>query len=79
MTEADTVGLCRSCHWMRTVVNRRGSTFYRCGRADWDERFPRYPALPVLECNGYEEAGPNTKRGPNTENGRGERGEVRSD
>jgi len=73
MTEADTVGLCRSCRWMRTVVNRRGSTFYRCGRADWDERFPRYPALPVLECNGYEQAGPDTGKG------REGRGEVRSD
>jgi len=55
------------------VVNRRGSTFYRCGRADWDERFPRYPALPVLECNGYEQAGPDTGKG------REGRGEVRSD
>lgn len=39
---------------MRTITNRRGSTFFRCGRADTDPRFPRYPALPVLECPGYD-------------------------
>ena len=71
MTQLDTVGLCRTCRWMRLIPNRRGSTFYRCGLADHDPRFPRYPALPVLSCNGYEKAG------PDTENGRGERGEVR--
>jgi len=39
---------------MRSVTNRRGSTFFRCGRADTDPSFPRYPPLPVLECRGYE-------------------------
>ena len=73
MTAPDAVGLCRTCRWMRSIVNRRGSTFYRCGLADSDPRFPRYPALPVLKCNGYEKAG------PNTQNGREERGQVRSD
>jgi len=42
---------------MRTVSNRRGSVFYRCGRADDDPKFPRYPALPVLTCAGYEREG----------------------
>src|SRR2546425_5522268 len=41
------VGLCATCRWVRTVSNRRGSVFYRCGRADDDPTFPRYPALPV--------------------------------
>ena len=40
---------------MRSVTNRRGSTFFRCGRADTDSSFPRYPPLPVLECRGYEQ------------------------
>ncbi|HEV8381904.1 MAG TPA: hypothetical protein VGQ29_09980 [Gemmatimonadales bacterium] len=39
---------------MRIVTNRRGSTFYRCLRADTDPRFVRYPPLPVLSCPGYE-------------------------
>jgi len=55
MDVLDSVGLCRSCRWSRTISNRRGSTFYRCGRADTDETFPRYPPLPVLQCRGYEE------------------------
>ena len=54
MPTLDAVGLCRSCRWMRSVMNRRGSTFFRCARADTDARYPRYPALPVLECPGYE-------------------------
>ena len=54
----DVVGLCRTCRWARRVTNRRGSTFYRCGRADTDPRFARYPALPMLQCVGYEEGGP---------------------
>src|SRR2546428_5528089 len=51
----DDVGLCRTCRWARIVTNRRGSTFFRCGRAETDARFPRYPPLPVLRCAGYEQ------------------------
>ena len=54
------VGLCASCAWVRLVKNRRGSTFYRCLRADSDPpdpRFVRYPPLPVLTCPGYERRG----------------------
>jgi hypothetical protein len=50
-----TVGLCATCLWTHRVRTRRGSVFYRCGRADDDPRFPRYPALPRLACEGYEE------------------------
>ena len=48
------VGLCLTCRWKREVQNRRGSTFYRCLKADTDPRFVRYPPLPVLACDGYE-------------------------
>jgi hypothetical protein len=54
----DSIGLCLSCRWMRAVTTRRGSIFYRCGRADTDPRFPRYPALPLLQCVGYDEGPP---------------------
>ena len=54
MHDPDPVGLCLGCHWMRSITNRRGSTFYRCGRADSDPTFPRYPPLPVRQCRGYE-------------------------
>ncbi|HSD31310.1 MAG TPA: hypothetical protein VLB49_05320 [Gemmatimonadales bacterium] len=56
----DEVGLCRTCRWMRPVTNRRGSTFYRCARAETDPRFVRYPPLPVVSCPGYEKV---TERG----------------
>jgi len=49
------VGLCFTCHWMRIVTSGRGSTFYRCARAEVDPRFVRYPQLPKLACAGYEE------------------------
>src|SRR2546422_10946014 len=60
----DDVGLCSTCRWARIVTNRRGSTFFRCGRAESDARFPRYPPLPVLRCVGYEQ-----RRGGETELG----------
>jgi hypothetical protein len=47
-------GLCRSCRWMRIVESGRGSRFYLCGRSRFDDRFARYPRLPVLRCVGYE-------------------------
>lgn len=55
MSDALSVGLCLTCRWMRTVTNRRGSKFFRCLRAETDPRFVRYPALPVLHCDGFEE------------------------
>jgi len=55
MANVDAVGLCQSCRWAHTITNRRGSTFFRCGRADADPTFPRYPPLPVLACRGYEQ------------------------
>jgi hypothetical protein len=54
----DDVGLCADCRWARTATNRRGSTFYRCLRAETDDRFTRYPPLPVRACPGYEAAPP---------------------
>ncbi len=41
---------------MRATTTRRGSTFFRCSRADVDARFVRYPPLPKTACAGYEDA-----------------------
>lgn len=57
MTDPSAVGLCFTCRWARVLSNRRGSTFYRCARAEFDPEFVRYPPLPKLACAGYEEAG----------------------
>src|SRR5690242_10094150 len=54
MTEHESVGLCLTCRWVRPSTNRRGSTFYRCGRAESDPRFTRHPPLPVRTCPGFE-------------------------
>lgn len=50
-------GLCAGCDHARLVVSGRGSRFVLCERSRTDPRFPRYPALPVWACAGFE-AGP---------------------
>lgn len=47
-------GLCNACRWQRVVVSGRGSAFSLCRRAAEDLRFPRYPAIPVRACAGFE-------------------------
>jgi hypothetical protein len=49
------IGLCADCLYARRIVSAKGSAFWLCGRSEWDPRFPRYPRLPVLQCDGYEE------------------------
>ena len=48
------VGLCDSCRHQRVVRNTRGSVFSLCQRSREDDRYPRYPRLPVLICPGHE-------------------------
>jgi len=48
------VGLCATCAHAKPVTSARGSTFWLCGRAAEDPRFPKYPRLPVLRCPGFE-------------------------
>jgi hypothetical protein len=47
-------GLCARCAHLRVLASRR-SVFVRCALAETDPRFPRYPALPVTACAGYQE------------------------
>ncbi len=47
-------GLCATCRWQKLVVTRRDSVFSLCRRSETDARFPKYPALPVLQCVGFE-------------------------
>ncbi len=49
------VGLCMDCAFMRQLISDRGSIFYLCEKSATDERFPKYPRLPVLQCAGYEQ------------------------
>jgi hypothetical protein len=54
-------GLCASCRHVRLVTGAR-STFVRCGLAERDPRFPRYPPLPVRRCEGYVSVNPQATR-----------------
>jgi hypothetical protein len=47
-------GLCADCRHARVQQTARGSTFWRCARAETDPTFVRYPRLPVRICPGYE-------------------------
>jgi ketosteroid isomerase-like protein len=47
-------GLCDSCRHQKLIRNTRGSTFSMCERSKTDERYPKYPRLPVVECEGWE-------------------------
>lgn len=53
---------------MRVVRSDKGSVFYRCALSDVDARFPKYPRIPVLECEGWREkaTGPRTGAEPET-------------
>lgn len=57
-----TAGLCESCRHRREVRSRRGSVFIYCMQSEQDRRFPKYPMLPVLRCDGYRrDENPNEK------------------
>jgi hypothetical protein len=51
-------GLCDSCAHQQVVRNTRGSVFSLCLRSRTEpERYPRYPRVPVVQCEGWEERG----------------------
>lgn len=51
------IGLCSVCANVRRVNGNPGSTFYLCELAFRDPRFRKYPALPVVRCDGFILAG----------------------
>ena len=50
-------GLCASCVHAKVITSARGSAFSLCQRSTTDPEFPRYPALPMRACRGYEPRG----------------------
>ena len=46
-------GLCSHCLHARRIESARGSVFILCNLSLTDPRFPKYPRLPVLSCDGY--------------------------
>lgn len=49
-------GLCGLCRFSRQITSRRGSVFWICGQHRTDPTFPKYPRLPVLDCDSFEVA-----------------------
>jgi hypothetical protein len=47
-------GLCVTCRFAKKIANKRGSLFIQCEYAKIDDRFPKYPRLPVLSCSAYQ-------------------------
>ena len=47
-------GLCDTCRHRKENRNDRGSVFLYCRRSESDPRYPKYPPLPVLRCDGHE-------------------------
>ena len=52
--ERERAGLCADCIHKRVITSDRGATFYLCQLSATDQRFPKYPRLPVLQCAGHE-------------------------
>ena len=52
-TGATGAGLCETCAHARLITSSKGSEFVMCQLSATDDRFPKYPALPVLRCEGY--------------------------
>jgi hypothetical protein len=48
-------GLCSTCRFVRIIETRTGSRFYYCRLSDDDDRFVKYPVVPVVECPGYQQ------------------------
>jgi hypothetical protein len=49
------VGLCQDCQYARQIESDRGSVFLRCELSFQDPRFAKFPRLPVLDCDGYQQ------------------------
>jgi hypothetical protein len=47
------IGLCPFCRYIKVIKSARGSIFVLCNRAKFDDRFSKYPVLPVLTCAGF--------------------------
>lgn len=46
-------GLCDACVHQRLVRTGRGSVFSLCERSRTDDRYPKYPRVPVVACPGF--------------------------
>ena len=59
-------GLCGHCRHAKKLANDRGSEFLLCTLAEKDPAFRRYPALPVVKCEGHAPDTPTGEDPPRT-------------
>ncbi|HET9135095.1 MAG TPA: hypothetical protein VFO76_00550 [Candidatus Kapabacteria bacterium] len=50
----NSIGLCADCIHHTEQVSSKGSVFIRCLLGENDDRFIKYPRLPVVECGEYD-------------------------
>jgi hypothetical protein len=53
MDRRPSAGLCETCARCRKIPSPSGSLFFLCRLSETDPRYPRYPPLPVVRCEGY--------------------------
>ena len=46
-------GLCATCRHAETITSSRGAEFLMCRLSLSEARFPKYPRIPVVACDGY--------------------------
>ncbi len=46
-------GLCATCRNLRVITSHKGNIYYLCGLAAVDNRYAKYPTLPVIDCAGF--------------------------
>ncbi|MEA2168946.1 MAG: hypothetical protein QOF76_2246 [Solirubrobacteraceae bacterium] len=54
---APPAGLCNLCVHQQVVKTGRGSVFSLCLRHKTDDRYPKYPRVPVTSCPGFTKTG----------------------
>jgi hypothetical protein len=55
--ERERAGLCADCVHTRRIESDRGARFYLCELSATNPEYRKYPALPVIDCAGYQAKG----------------------
>jgi len=50
------IGLCATCGNMQLIMSDTGYQYYLCQLSGEYEAYPKYPCLPVNNCEGYKMA-----------------------
>jgi len=56
------VGLCATCRYLHIIKSAKGSFFVMCDLSKTDGEFQKYPPLPVIACDGYQQINLSTRK-----------------